>query len=145
MMCEEHVVPLLNLLVVSTAWWAPESCIGWVINEKVVRGEAVFQAVFPGLKGGLQWLKWMHESQKKAGSAVTFFPYIIKLRCLIQGSVSTCPCRSRWVADACSLSCTTHNHTQYCSLPGIFEGYTNYVPQPPPGNKSNLCDTRGKE
>lgn len=61
-MCEEHVVPLLNILAVSTSWWAPGSCIGQVINKKLVRGEVVFQAVFPALKGGLQRLRWMHKS-----------------------------------------------------------------------------------
>lgn len=60
MMCEEHMVSLSNLLVDSAAWWVPGSCIGQVINEKLVRGEAVFQAVFPAFKGGLQRLKWIH-------------------------------------------------------------------------------------
>lgn len=58
-----------------------------MINEKLMRGEAVFQAVFADLKGGLQRLKWMHEYQKKAGLAVTFSLPIRKPRCLIQGSV----------------------------------------------------------
>jgi len=148
------MLPLLNLLAVSMVWWGPGSCTGQVRSGMPVWGEAVFWALLPALRGGLQRLKWKYKSQRKAGLAVTFSLPTTKTRYLILGSVG--PDASRWgtnqpiFASASEWQMLAHSHAPSTTAPSspcshvLLRDTPSHFTGSPIGNKSNLYDTRGR-
>lgn len=153
---DKQMFPLLNLLAVSMAWWAPGFLhrTGKTLKASVMRRGCVsgIASCSQGRIAEAELDVWVPEESKLA---VTFPFTIRKPRCLIRGSVDQTHLMwgtkqlifagwGKWQMLACSLAASTTEHSSPCSQV-LLRDTLSHITGPPTGDKSNLSDTKGKK